>query len=164
MISTLVLIGVVISLAITLSVSSGNLLEAWQMVFSHTHDMQVTIVEVRNLLLVSALYFLIILAPIFLVVFMGRFERNIMGSGEIDQGIRPILKSFYIFCEVILIALIFFSYLYLNFDHILSVRNLPVEKIFSFIFRIIIEIVSLTIIIKILIISSRLFKREPKSH
>jgi flagellar biosynthesis protein FlhB len=160
LISTLVLGGFLISLLIVLSLSSSSLMEAWQMTFSHVHDMGITMDEIRNLLIVSTMYLLIILGPIFLVIFLG----DIFGSKKNDRSIRPRIKSVVSIFDTALIFVIFFSYIYFNFDHLIFLGSLSIEQIFSFILKMSVKIISIIVIIKVLIFSSLLFRSESKPH
>jgi hypothetical protein len=163
-ISTLVLLGIVISLIVTLLFSSSSVLEAWRMFFNHLLNTEVNIESISDLLTLTTLSFLIILGPILIVSIFGRLGRLRFGAREANQGYQFLSKSIYLFLETVLISLIFLSYIYLNFDHILLVQNLTLTKIFSFLWKTMVEIIFITLIFKASIISLFLFRREPKSH
>jgi len=153
LISILVLSGIMISMLIVLSFSSSSLLEAWRMTFSHAHDMEVTFDEIRNLLVISTLFFLIVLGPIFLVIFLGGVGEFILEAKKIDKRYSLFSKLIFSIIEGTLIFLIFFAYIYFNFDHILSLSSLTVGQILSFLLKMILKIISIILIVKILIIT-----------
>ncbi|MGV7221892.1 MAG: hypothetical protein ACQ9MH_10225 [Nitrospinales bacterium] len=153
LISTLIQMGVLIALVLTLSISSVSLLETWRMTFSQAPNMDVTGMEVKSLLVVWFLYFLSILGPIFLIALFGGLGGFVLGLRKIKPRLAPIKKSILAILETTIILSIFFIYIYLNFDHVLYVTNFTVDQIYSFIWKMVLEIISIILILKIVIIS-----------
>ena len=155
---SLVLICGLCSLVITFSLGSSRIMEGWRLIFSHAHEMEVSVDEIRNLLVIATQYMLIILAPIFVLAFFRsrKMDNNYPSVSKIKMPLLSTLITF----------MVTFIYIFFKLDHIISVMSLTVDQIFTFIWKISMEIFAIILVVKILsilvFIAVLRFRSRPK--
>lgn len=150
---SLVLLGILVSLVVTFSLGSSRIVEGWRLIFNHAHEMEVSIDEIRNILVITTLHILVILAPIFVLIFLGCMASFFFKSRKADVNYLAVSKSVMPALTTSIILIATFTYIYFKFDHILSFMSLTVEQIFTLILEGSLEVFASILVFKILSIS-----------
>jgi len=159
-----------IMLAFALSYGGSKIMDVWRIIFSHAHSMEVTVDEIRSLLIIVITDLIFLFFPVFLVIFcgsVGGFLVRPKSMEDLKSSSSNLLKPIFNITIIFLISVVMVQF---KLDQILSVMSLTVEQIFNFVWKLSLEIVAIILIVKIILIALLIFYRrfrtesKPLSH